>query len=146
MLRAPKSLSPPLSGCVGYWDTYKMCSAGGTSWRGLRTTALDFISIIQFKLCVWIIQNYDSTVHLHHHLNVHKSLCVAFYWFIHLLTFLENIFTGKYFYFAAILLYCIWMNEAFIFGYTFVHIFKYISKYFCRFCNNILMNIHENDS
>ncbi len=28
------------SGCVRYRETYKMCSAGGTSWRGLRTTVL----------------------------------------------------------------------------------------------------------
>ncbi len=31
--------------CVRYRETYKMCSAGGTSWRGLRTTALYDVSI-----------------------------------------------------------------------------------------------------
>ncbi len=28
------------SGCIRYRETYKMCSAGSTSWRGLRTTVL----------------------------------------------------------------------------------------------------------
>ncbi len=37
------------SGSVRYRETYKMCSVGGTSWRGLKTNAIDWT----FKIYVY---------------------------------------------------------------------------------------------
>ncbi len=43
------------SGCVRYRETYKMCSAGGTLWRGLRTTDLQ-------NMCVCVYRNVAPSV------------------------------------------------------------------------------------
>ncbi len=40
------------SGCVRYRETYKMCSAGGTSWRGLRTTGILYSFEFFISLCL----------------------------------------------------------------------------------------------